>query len=175
MNRTLAVRVFGLGVFGLLAFAGSSSLFGQSLGNAGTIEGTVADPSGASVPKAAVTIHNAVTGYRQAAATAADGTFRFNNVPANPYHLEVTAAGFGAFSEDVTIRSGVPVQVKATLALAGAKSSVTVEAAGADMLEVDPSAHVDADRTLISKIPSADPGGGLSLAIVCSPAPATSA
>jgi hypothetical protein len=42
----------------------------------------------------------------------------------------VTASGFGVFSEGVTIRTGVPVPVKVTLALAGAKSSVTVEAAG---------------------------------------------
>jgi hypothetical protein len=145
-----------------------NSVFGQSLGNAGTIEGTVADPSGASVAGATVTIHNAVTGYHQQTTTATDGGFRFNNVPANPYHLEVTASGFSVFSQDVTIRSGVPVQVKVTLALAGAKSSVTVEAAGADMLEVDPSAHVDADRSLITKIPGSDPAGGLSQAIVYS-------
>jgi hypothetical protein len=163
MNRILACCALVL-----FAFACSSSVFGQSLGNAGTIEGTVVDPSGASVAHAAVTIHNAVTGYRQETSTAADGGFRFNNIPANPYHLEVTASGFSIFSQDVTIRSGVPVQVKAALTLAGARSSVTVEAAGADMLEVDPSAHVDADRSLISKIPSSDPGGGLSQAIVYS-------
>ena len=35
----------------------------QSLGNAGTIDGTVTDPSGAAVSGAQVTAHNAVTGY----------------------------------------------------------------------------------------------------------------
>jgi len=162
MNRILAVCALAV-----LALAASVPIFGQSLGNAGTIEGTVLDPSGASIARAAVTIHNAVSGYRQATATAADGSFRFNNVPANPYHLEVTASGFSVFSQDVTIRSGVPVQVKATLSLAGETSSVTVEA-GADMLEVDPSAHVDSDRTLISKLPGTDSAGGLSQAIVYS-------
>src|SRR5450432_1197070 len=115
-----------------------------------------------------LTIHNAVSGYNQAATTASDGSFRFGNIPPNPYHLEVTAPGFNVFTQDVAIRSGVPVQVKVTLALAGAKTSVTVEAAGADMLEVDPSAHVDADRTLLLKIPAIDTGGGLSQAIVYS-------
>lgn len=163
MNRTLACCALSLLV---AAFSGPAS--GQSLGNAGTIRGTVIDPSGASVANAAVIIQNAVTGYRKTTAAGADGTFRFDNVPANPYHLEVTAPGFNLFAQDVTIRSGLPVEVKVTLALAGAKSSVTVEAAGADMLEVDPSAHVDADRSLISKIPMSDPGGGLSQAIVYS-------
>ena len=96
---------------------GAIPLLGQSLGNAGTIEGTVADPSGAAVPKAAVTIHNAITGYRQSATAAADGSFRITNIPPNPYQLEVTAAGFSTFAQDVTIRNAVPVAVNAKLAL----------------------------------------------------------
>ena len=42
-----------------------------------------------------------------------------------------------------------------------------MEAAG-DLVEVDPSAHVDVDRTLLMKLPSVDPGGGLSQAITYS-------
>ena len=82
------------------------------------------DPSGAAVAKAAVTIHNAVTRlppvdrYRLPTAPSAWSIF-----PPNPYHLEVTASGFAVFAQDVAIRSAVPVQVKATLALAGAKTT----------------------------------------------------
>ncbi len=163
MKRTLAVSALGLFFLGLVR-----QVPAQSLGNAGTIEGTVVDPSGAAVAKAAVTIRNAVSGYNQAATSASDGTFRFSNIPPNPYHIEVTAPGFNVFTADVTIRSAVPLPLKITLTLAGAKTSVTVEGAGADMLEVDPSAHVDSDRTLIMKIPAIDTGGGLSQAIVYS-------
>jgi hypothetical protein len=79
--------------------------------------------------------------------------------------MQVTAAGFSPFTQDVTIRNAVPVMITAKLALAGAQSSITVEAAGADMLEVDPSAHTDADRTLLMKMPIVDPSAGLSQAI----------
>src|SRR5215510_491791 len=99
----------------LLALAGSA----QSLGNAGTIEGAVTDSSGAAVPKAQVTIHNALTSYSRSVFTANDGTFRFTNVPQNPYHLEITAPGFETFAQDVSIRSAVAVQVKASLTVAG--------------------------------------------------------
>ena len=143
-------------------------LSAQSLGNAGTIEGTVVDPSGSALVAAVVTIHNSVTGYRQSTTSGADGSYRLSNIPPNPYHLEVAAPGFQVFAQDVTVRNAIPLQVKATLGLSGAKTTVTVEAAGADMLEVDPSAHVDADRSLISKLPNTDPGGGLSQAIVYS-------
>jgi len=141
---------------------------GQSLGNAGTIEGTVVDQSGAAIQRAVITLHNAVTGYSQSVVAASDGAFRLVNIPPNQYHLEATAANFKPFSQDVTIRNSVPVQVKATLAVAGSNTTINVEAMGADMLETDPSAHVDADRTLIMKLPVADPAGGLSQAIVYS-------
>src|SRR5260370_787764 len=132
------------------------------------MEGTVLARSGERGPRATVTIHNAVTGYRQTTATSAEGTFRFSNIPPNPYHLEVSASGFAVFAQDVSIRSAIPIQVSAKLALAGAQAAVTVEAAGADILEVDPSAHTDTDRTLITKLPTFDPAGGLSQAITYS-------
>jgi hypothetical protein len=140
----------------------------QSLGNAGTVEGVVVDQSGAMVSAADVRISNAISGYSQTAKTASNGSFRLNNIPPNPYHLEVTASGFNVFSQDVTIRNAIPVQVKATLGVAGSKTTVTVEATGADVLENDPSAHVDVDRTQMLKIPSFDPGAGLSQIITYS-------
>jgi hypothetical protein len=161
MKRFLALLVLGI-------VSISVSAFGQSLGNAGTIEGTVTDPSGAAVPKAQVTIHNPLSAYSQSTTSGSDGTFRLTNVPQNPYHLEVTASGFGTFARDVTIRSAVPIQVKAALTLAGTQASVNVEAGGADILEIHPSAHVDVDRNQFSKIPAIDPGAGLSQVITYS-------
>jgi hypothetical protein len=151
-----------------LAIVGCRPAFAQSLGNAGTIEGTVQDPSGAAIPNALVSIRNSVTGYSQSVSTGSDGAFHLINIPPNPYRLEVSAAGFEAFFQDVSIRNPVPVQVKATLALSGSKTSLTVEAAGGDVLEVVPSAHVDTDRNLLSKLPVVDPAAGLSQAIMYS-------
>src|ERR1041384_3858701 len=148
MKRILAVFFLGL-----LCLWFTTLGFAQSLGNAGTIQGMVLDSSGAAVPKATVWIHNTVTGHTQSTTSGSDGSFRIANIPPNPYHLEVTAAQFSTFTQDIDIRNAVPVQVKATLGVAGSKQAITVEAAGADMLEVNPSAHVDADRSLIAKLP----------------------
>jgi hypothetical protein len=97
----------------------------------------------------------------------ADGTFRLVNVPPNPYRVEVTAPGFSTFSQNVDVRNSIPIQLKATLAVAGAQTTVTVEGA-AEALENQPSAHVDVDRSLILKLPAFDPAGGLSQAITFS-------
>src|SRR5215469_12139192 len=99
-----------------LAFAGFCALlsaipsFAQSLGNAGTVEGTVVDQSGGAVVGADVSIRNAVSGYNQTAKTAANGSFRLVNIPPNPYHLEVKASGFEAFAQDISIRNAIPIQ-----------------------------------------------------------------
>ena len=146
----------------------SGPAFGQSLGNAGTIEGTVADPSGALIPKATITIANAVTGYKQTIESTADGSFRLVNIPPNTYRLTVRADGFSNFSQDIAIKSAVPIQVKAVLPVASAESSVTVEASGAATVETDPTAHVDVDRSSLSSLPVSSPGSGLSDAITYS-------
>ncbi|HMD70006.1 MAG TPA: TonB-dependent receptor [Bryobacteraceae bacterium] len=160
MRRTLG--------FCLCALLSLGCAFSQSLGNAGTIEGTVADPSGSVVARAVVSIHNPITGYKQSTTTDKDGAFRLLNIPPNPYHLSVTVPGFEVYSQDIDVRNSIPIRAPATLSLAGEKTSVTVEATGADMLELTSSAHVDTDFSALAKLPISDPGAGLSQAITYS-------
>src|ERR1041385_3106499 len=76
---------------------------------AGTINGSVVDPNGAVVPNATVTIANAITGYQRTTATDADGNFRFTDVPPNNYQLAVSANGFSANTQTLTVRTAVPI------------------------------------------------------------------
>jgi hypothetical protein len=140
----------------------------QSLGNAGTVEGVLTDPTGAVIPGAAVTLANPVSGYKRSATTDQDGAFSFRNVPQNPYHVEITASGFNNGEQDVNVRSTVPVSLKIALELAGTKTEVKVEAVGADLVETVPSAHTDMDRDLYSKLPLSSVSGGLADAITLS-------
>ena len=151
----------------VLLLVTSTYVRAQSLGNAGTIQGTVVDPSGAAVAGADVTLHNTVTGYTQSVKSASDGSFKLSNIPPNPYHLDVKASGFSNFGQDVTIRNAIPIDVKAALSLAGVTTEVNVEASAAQV-ELDPTTHVDVDRSSFAKLPEFDPGAGLSQAIVYS-------
>jgi hypothetical protein len=139
-------------------------LCSPAAGNGGTIQGTVKDPSGAVVAGAEVTLSNPVSGYSQSVRSGSDGTFRLLNIPPNQYHVEIALAGFQTFRQDVAVRTQVPIQINAALALAGSTETVNVEAS-ADVLENVPSAHTDADQTLLSKLPVASSGQGLSDAI----------
>ena len=128
-----------------------SALAAQT-GNSSSIAGTILDPSGATVANAVVTIHNSVSQFERSATTDSAGKFSFPNVPFNPYHMSVTATGFAPFAEDVEVRSSVPVEVKATLALAGSMTTVTIEG-GEDLVENDSTFHTDVDRALFEKLP----------------------
>jgi hypothetical protein len=123
------------------------------LGNSGSIEGVVKDPSGAAVVKATVEISYPVTGYKRTTTTSDEGVFRFTNVPFNPYHLTVTADGFTSFSQDVEVRSTVPARADVSLKVGTAVTSVTVESNGGDLVEKDPSFHTDVDNSLTERLP----------------------
>jgi len=132
----------------LLAMVASAQL-----GNSGSLEGTVKDPSSAVVPGATVQIVNPVSGYTRTTTTDASGAFRFTNVPFNPYHLSVTATGFVSFTTDVEVRSAVASKADVSLKLGTAATTVNVTETGGDLLENDPTNHTDVDRELFRKVP----------------------
>ncbi len=157
-------RLFAL--VSLCAVGLSPVAFSQATGGGGTIEGTVLDPSGSSVPKASVTITNRVTNFRQMTTTADDGTFRLSNIPPNPYQIEVQASGFETNHQDVDVRGTVPVTLKIQLALGGGNTTVTVQAD--QLVENVPYAHNDVSTESLDKLPLGTPGGGMSDAITLS-------
>ena len=125
----------------------------QSVGNSGSINGSVVDPTGAVVSNANVDIRNPVSGFDRSTTTDATGKFAFTNVPFNPYHLTVTATGFSSYAQDVEPRSSVPVSVAISLKVLGSTTQVTVEAVGGDLIENDSTFHTDVDRNLFDKLP----------------------
>jgi hypothetical protein len=68
----------------------------------------------------------------------------------------------------VDIRTAVPVAVNAKLPLKGSETTVTVEAGKEDLLEIDPTQHVDTDRTTLDTLAVVDPSASLSNAITYS-------
>jgi hypothetical protein len=98
-------------------------------------------------------MRNVVSGFDRSVATDVLGQFTIPNVPFNPYHLTVNGRGFAAYAQDIDVRSVVPVSLKISLTVGTSSETVTVEAAGEDLLENDPTFHTDVDRGLFDKIP----------------------
>jgi hypothetical protein len=139
-----------IAVVSLLAIAGTS--VAQQSG-AGTVTGTVSDPTGAVVPSAKVGIRNPVSGFERTAVTDKSGTFSIPNVPLNNYHLTANAPGFAPYAKDIDVRSIVPVNVGVSLAVGEAATSITVEGTAEDLLENTPTFHTDVDRAVFDKLP----------------------
>ena len=125
----------------------------QELGGAGTVQGTVKDPTGGVMVAVMVNLSNPITGLRRTATTDERGRFVFRNLPPNPYHVEVGAQGFQTLEQDVDVRSAVPIDLNLMLALAGATATVQVTGHTEDLLERDPTAHTDVDQNVIDKLP----------------------
>jgi hypothetical protein len=153
-TRSLSAFAANLFFFSFLAFA--------QVGNSGSIEGVVKDQSGGIVANATVEISNPVSGFKRQTVTAADGSFRFTNVPFNPYHLVITATGFNSYIQDVEVRSTVPTSLQVGMKLGTEVQSVKVEATGGDLVENDSTFHTDVDQTITDRLPLQSVSSGVS-------------
>jgi len=159
------MRHFYIAVFTLLSvFMSARPLAAQGMGNAGTITGTVTDPSGAVVAGATVTIENKVTGFSRTVTTEADGTYKILGVPQNNYHMTVTATGFQQHVADIEVRTTVAINLPVSLSLASSAVSVEVHSES-DLIESVPTAHVDIDASQFSRLPSSQIGSGINSAV----------
>ncbi len=160
-NRGSHRGILALGaVIAILFCAAPTSLSAQS--NSGIVEGTVTDPSKSAVPGAKVRIENPVSHHVDEVQTGSDGNFQISNIPFNPYHLTVTAPGFSNFSQDVDVRSTVPITMDITLMLGTATTNITVTENAVDLIEQDSTAHTDIDRGIFDKLPLESPSSSVS-------------
>jgi Carboxypeptidase regulatory-like domain/TonB-dependent Receptor Plug Domain/TonB dependent receptor len=112
----------------LFLLAQPQHLFGQV--DAGVINGTVQDSSGASVPNAHVTLLNTDQGLTLEATTGAAGEYVFSPVRIGHYTLSVTAPGFSTTTqENLTVTVGQHLLVNVKLSLGAASQTVQVTAA----------------------------------------------
>ncbi|HTX37734.1 MAG TPA: TonB-dependent receptor [Bryobacteraceae bacterium] len=114
-------RVF-LSVVILLAAA--LLVWGQA--ETGQIVGSVKDPSGASVPKATVTVKSATTGSVRTEATDANGNFTFANLRPDDYDVTVDAQGFMSLKRRVTVAVGAKVGLDLTIQVGSVATTVEV-------------------------------------------------
>jgi Carboxypeptidase regulatory-like domain/TonB dependent receptor/TonB-dependent Receptor Plug Domain len=119
-------KCFILGIFVVMALSGKA--FGQTPGT-GAIIGTVSDPSGRPVAKAAITAIDESTHASRVVASEEQGVFRIALLPPGRYTVSTRAAGFAeqtSRSIEVTVSETTSIAVK--LAVASANATVEVDA-----------------------------------------------
>ncbi len=110
-----------------LVFAGfSASLLAQSFA---TLTGSVADSSGAMVPRAAITIVNEATGETWNTSSNDSGLYTIPLVKPGTYRLTAEAAGFKQYRhQGILLETGVATRVDVNLTLGQLTESVEVTA-----------------------------------------------
>ncbi|MGB8471096.1 MAG: carboxypeptidase regulatory-like domain-containing protein, partial [Candidatus Sulfotelmatobacter sp.] len=100
-----------------------------SLAQTGSIAGTVADPSGAVVPGADVTVRNTATNQSHSTTSGASGSYTVTDLPVGPYEVTVKKDGFKLFRQpgiELTVAQSFTVDAK--LIPGAASEEVTVRA-----------------------------------------------
>lgn len=112
-----------------LFLVGQSTVNAQTSRIGATIEGTVADNTGAAIPHAIITIHNTLTGQSRVVATEDRGFFRAEQLPVGNYEVSVSHSGFAPYRQSsFGLDLGQVVRLNIVLTLAAASQQVTVNA-----------------------------------------------
>jgi hypothetical protein len=122
-----ALALFCLSAAGLMAQVTATA----------TLQGTVTDKTGASVPGAEVRALNRQTGETRVETSNNAGLYVFNLLPAGTYQVRVAMKGFAtAAFENVELAVSRTTTIDAQLSTSQQSETITVEATGAGLVDM---------------------------------------
>ena len=122
----------------------------------GYVRGVVHDPQHHPLGQAEVTLRAGDSDYKLTASTDAQGEFHFDSIPLGRYTVIVTAPGFDTQSQLLQLVSGSAPILHFQLAIAAAKSDITVTASPEDLNPDAPRRDILIDQKQISRYAGAD-------------------
>src|SRR5271156_2393028 len=148
-NMSRQIRHAGVALALILLFAALPAMSALPAGNAATatdLTGSVADPEGAAIVNARVTLQALDRDAAPQTATDQDGHFEFHGVLPGNYTLRVAIPGFDEVDRPVIVRDAEPLAVDVQLKLAATNQEVKVST---DVLDVDVANPDPAQRVVI--------------------------
>ncbi len=133
--------------------------FGQAI--SGDLTGTVKDASGAYVPNADVQVMNLATGLQQTTKTNAQGEYRFVNLPAGHYSVDVTTTGMKGGYRDVEIVLNKVATADITAAVVSAGTTVEVNEQAVAIDTTTPTISTTFDAKQSADLPTTSTGSGV--------------
>jgi hypothetical protein len=129
-----------------------TSAHGQVSG--GTLNGTVTDPSGSSIPGAKVLIKNVATGIETAVETNGNGFYTVPNLLAGEYRLTISAAGFNTTTQTgVTMTVGGQRTLDVVLPIGTTTHVVEVTSAAPDVQVTSSEISATVNATTVRELP----------------------
>jgi Carboxypeptidase regulatory-like domain len=128
----------------LVLLVSAAPAWAQTARGSGRMEGTVLDPSGATVPGATLTARNQATGGTTALTSGADGHFLFLSLTPGSYQLSIEMPGFQTLiMKDLVVTVGTTTSIKPQLVMGNVETTVSVSA---------PSPLVDTKQSSMSSV-----------------------
>jgi hypothetical protein len=115
-------------VLGLLISMAEPPAYGQATTSAGTIQGTITDPSGAVIPSATVTITNKANGSVVKVTTSSSGYYTSGPLVSGSYTISVSHAGFAPIQAGATVQIGNVTNGNLALSLGSTTTVLEVQA-----------------------------------------------
>jgi Carboxypeptidase regulatory-like domain len=107
----------------------------QATANAGSLAGTVTDPTGALIPGVTITVTDS-SGKSVSTSTDEKGEYRVDGLVPGTYKVAAAAGGFAPFTkEDLSVTAGQPSRFDISLNPASASARIEVTAGGATQVE----------------------------------------
>jgi TonB dependent receptor-like, beta-barrel/Carboxypeptidase regulatory-like domain/TonB-dependent Receptor Plug Domain len=125
------------------------------------VHGVVHDPQHRPIAGAKITLQSANSAFVLHAISGPDGTFALSEAPLGVYQLTVTAPGFKAVSQGVTLVSATNPVLHVALPLGAATQTVTVHGTSGAIDTVTPTTLVT--RQMITETPGADRTTGMEM------------
>jgi hypothetical protein len=111
---------------------------------AGSISGTVKDPTGEVIPDIAVVVRNVETGAQQTVNTNSEGYYNFTTLPVGHYEVEAFRPGFKPYKHTgLAIDVGTTIQLDLTMEMGEESEQVTVS---------DTGIHVETESTEMGEV-----------------------
>jgi hypothetical protein len=137
----------------LLSLVTFGSAFAQT--GSASIRGTVADPQGAAVAGATVTLKNDAKNFSRTQTTNEDGGYTFTLVPPDTYRLEVEGTGFKkTVISNVVAQVDTPLDLNVTMEVGGIAETVEITSANeAPLNTTDATIGTTFESRRISELP----------------------
>ncbi|HUS18033.1 MAG TPA: carboxypeptidase regulatory-like domain-containing protein [Terriglobales bacterium] len=143
-----------LAIFSIMLLALAATGVAQT-GNQGSIEGTLADASGAVIAGAQLTATNQQTGIQFSTKSNAEGLFVFPVLPVGIYDLKAEHVGFATVtSKNLQVKVGSKTNLPLSMGVSGTVETVNVSDAAPLIETTRSSFSTTVDNTSVEKLPT---------------------
>ena len=120
----------------------------------GSIQGSVADSTGAIIEGATVSVTNVATQVRQNAVTEGNGLFSFPNLAIGTYKLDVAAQGFQQYTRsNVVLEVGSSIAINIGMTVGRTDQKIEVQSSGLSLQTEDASFKQTIDQQTVTEMP----------------------